>query len=114
MQRVLRTVRGCPLSLGLCSLSQLWGQTSACSYILHSTHKQEQLHAHNGYKNPIATQPEEDKLMDMFDALWLIADERGWTDNALLHKLIDVLENLPREQQEQIISGLTVVKEQDQ
>ncbi len=52
--------------------------------------------------------------MDMFDALWLIADERGWTDNALLHKLIDVLENLPREQQEQIISGLTVVKEQDQ
>ena len=48
--------------------------------------------------------------MDMFDALWAIADERGWTDNTLLHKLIDVLENVSREQQEQII---TAVKEQD-
>ena len=46
--------------------------------------------------------------MGMFDALWAIADERGWTDNALLHKLIDVLEAAPREQQEQII---TAVKE---
>ena len=51
--------------------------------------------------------------MGMFDALWAIADERGWTDNRLLHKLIDALENLPREQQEQIISGLTVVKERE-
>lgn len=48
--------------------------------------------------------------MDMFDALWAIADERGWTDNTLLHKLIDVLEDVSREQQEQII---TAVKEQD-
>jgi hypothetical protein len=53
-------------------------------------------------------------MMGMFDELWAIADERGWTDNTLLHKLIDVLENVSREQQEQIISGLTVVKEPDQ
>lgn len=46
--------------------------------------------------------------MGMFDALWDIADERGWTDNYLLHNLIEVLDNVPREQQEQII---TAVKE---
>ena len=44
--------------------------------------------------------------MDMFDALWAIADEQGWTDNTLLHKLIEVLENVPREQQEQIITAI--------
>lgn len=44
--------------------------------------------------------------MKMFDALWAVADKHGWTDNTLLHKLIDVLENMSREQQEQIISGL--------
>jgi hypothetical protein len=49
--------------------------------------------------------------MEMFDALWAIADKRGWTDNTLLHKLIDVLENVPREQQEQII---TAVKDEDE
>ena len=49
--------------------------------------------------------------MDMFDALWAVADKRGWTDNALLHKLIDVLENVSREQQEQIISGLETIGE---
>jgi hypothetical protein len=49
--------------------------------------------------------------MEMFDALWGIADERGWTDNRLLHVLLDVLENVPREQQEQII---TAVKEKAQ
>lgn len=48
--------------------------------------------------------------MYMFNALWAVADERRWTDNCLLHKLIDVLEDMPREQQEQII---TAVKEQD-
>lgn len=48
--------------------------------------------------------------MEMFDALWAIADERGWTDNRLLHVLLDVLENVPREQQEQII---TAVKERE-
>ena len=45
-------------------------------------------------------------MMDMFDALWAIADEQGWTDNALLHKLIDALEGMPREQQEHIITML--------
>ena len=44
--------------------------------------------------------------MYMFNALWGVADERNWTDNRLLHVLLDVLENVPREQQEQIISGL--------
>ena len=50
-------------------------------------------------------------MMEMFAALWAVADERGWTDNTLLHKLIDVLENVSREQQEQI---LTAVKGEDQ
>lgn len=50
-------------------------------------------------------------MMDMFDALWAIADEQGWTDNTLLHRLIYVLDNVPREQQEQIIAA---VKEQEQ
>jgi hypothetical protein len=47
--------------------------------------------------------------MEMFDALWAVADKHGWTDNRLLYVLLDVLENMPREQQEQII---TAVKEQ--
>ena len=50
-------------------------------------------------------------MMGMFDELWAIADERGWTDNALLHKLIDALEDMPREQQEHII---TLIKEPEQ
>lgn len=51
--------------------------------------------------------------MRVFNALWAIADEadsgQGWTDNELLHRLINVLEDMPLEQQEQIIAA---VKEQ--
>ena len=41
-----------------------------------------------------------------FNAVWTIADERGWTDNTLLHALIDVLEREPRDVRDRIVALL--------
>jgi hypothetical protein len=74
--------------------------------VVHSTAEQEQLRCYHQQGRADDAQPEEDGMMEMFDALWVVADERGWTDNTLLHKLIDVLENVSREQQEQILAAV--------
>lgn len=44
--------------------------------------------------------------MDFFDEAWTIADKNGWTDNTLLHVLIEVLETEGREVQERVLAGL--------
>jgi hypothetical protein len=41
-----------------------------------------------------------------FNAVWTIADERGWTDNTLLHALVDVLEREPRDARDRILALL--------
>jgi hypothetical protein len=41
-----------------------------------------------------------------FNAVWTVADERGWTDNALLHALVDVLEREPRDVRDRILALL--------
>jgi len=41
-----------------------------------------------------------------FNSAWTIADERGWTDNTLLHALMDVLEREPRDVRERILAHL--------
>lgn len=39
-------------------------------------------------------------------AVWALADRHGWTDNALLHAVLDVLEQEPLEVQERILALL--------
>jgi hypothetical protein len=41
-----------------------------------------------------------------FNSAWTIADKCGWTDNTLLHALMDVLEREPRSVQERILAHL--------
>lgn len=43
---------------------------------------------------------------NFFNAVWTIADERGWTDNTLLHALVDVLEREPRDVRDRIVALL--------
>jgi hypothetical protein len=45
-------------------------------------------------------------MSSFYRTAWAVADERGWTDNTLLHALMDVLEQEPREVQERIIALL--------
>ena len=45
-------------------------------------------------------------MSSFFSTVWAVADERGWTDNTLLHALLDVLEQEPREVQERIVALL--------
>lgn len=41
-----------------------------------------------------------------FSAAWGLADVHGWTDNALLHALIDALEREPHDVQDRILALL--------
>lgn len=45
-----------------------------------------------------------------FDSAWSIADKCGWTDNTLLHQLMDVLEREPCDVQERILAQLDPLK----
>jgi hypothetical protein len=44
--------------------------------------------------------------MNFYEEAWAVADENNWTDNALLHALLEVLETESLECQERVLSGL--------
>jgi hypothetical protein len=45
-------------------------------------------------------------MTDFSQKVWAVADANNWTDNALLHELLDVIECEPQEVQDRLVAAL--------